>query len=185
MDCMVALPGQLFYSTQIPACLWFLARDKSGRPPAGQTQPLRDRRGEVLFIDARKLGRMVDRTHRELTDEDIARIAATYHAWRGETVGAGFVPATMGDHKDRPHSTYTDIPGFCRSVTIEEIRQHGYVLTPGRYVGAAPSDEKDDDDEPFEEKMQRLVAQLREQQAEARRLDEAIWKNLEELGYGG
>jgi len=93
LDCMVALPGQLFYSTQIPACLWFLARDKSGRQPAGQTQPLRDRRGQVLFVDARKMGRMVDCTHRELTDEDIPKIAATYHAWRGETVGAGLVPA--------------------------------------------------------------------------------------------
>ena len=162
VDCMVALPGQLFYSTQIPACLWFLARDrKNGK--------YRDRRGEILFIDARKLGRMVDRTHRELTDEEIARIASTYHAWRGDRRG-GF--------KTRP---YADIPGFCKSATLEEVRKHGYVLTPGRCVGVeAP----EDDGEPFEEKMARLVAELREQQAEARRLDEAIWKNLEELGYG-
>jgi len=98
VDCMVALPGQLFYSTQIPACLWFLVRDRGGF----QTRPYRDRRGQVLFIDARKLGRMVDHTHRELTDEDIARIAGAYHAWRGKSVGAGLVPAP-GDHKSRPY----------------------------------------------------------------------------------
>ncbi|WP_287906693.1 class I SAM-dependent DNA methyltransferase [Chloroflexus sp.] len=166
VDCMVALPGQLFYSTQIPACLWFLARDKSGRGGSRTDPTFRNRRGEVLFIDARKLGRMVDRTHRELTDEEIQRIARTYHAWRGET--------DVGE--------YMDIPGFCKSATLEEIRRHGYVLTPGRYVGAEVQDE---DDEPFEEKMQRLTAQLREQQAEAAKLDEAIWKNLEELGYDG
>ena len=159
VDCMVALPGQLFYSTQIPACLWFLARDrKNGK--------FRDRRGEVLFIDARKMGRMVDRTHRELTDEDIARIANTYHAWRGE--------------KDA--GEYKDVPGFCKSATLEEVRKHGHVLTPGRYVGAA---EQEEDDEPFDQKMQRLVAQLREQQAEAAKLDAAIAANLKELGYGG
>ena len=118
-----------------------------------------------MFIDARKLGRMVDRTHRELTDEEIARIARTYHAWRGE--------------KDA--GAYADIPGFCKSATLDDIRRHGYVLTPGRYVGAEAAE---DDDEPFEEKMKRLVVQLREQQAEARRLDEAIWRNIKELGYG-
>lgn len=166
VDCMVALPGQLFYSTQIPACLWFLARDKSGRPPVGvrHAAPLRDRRGEILFIDARKLGRMVDRTHRELTDEEIARIANTYHAWRGE--------------KDA--GEYADVPGFCKSATLDEVRKHGYVLTPGRYVGA---EIREDDGEPFALKMQRLVAQLREQQAEAVRLDAAIRANLRELGF--
>ncbi len=164
VDCMVALPDKLFYSTQIPACLWFLARDKSGRPPVGRKSPLRDRRGEVLFIDARKMGRMVDRVHRELTDEEIQTIARTYHAWRGQE--------EAGEYKD--------VPGFCKSATLEEVRKHGYVLTPGRYVG---TDTRDEDDEPFEEKMARLVAQLREQQAEARRLDEAIWRNLKELGY--
>jgi type I restriction enzyme M protein len=157
VDCMVALPDKLFYSTPIPACLWFLARDKrNGR--------FRDRRGQVLFIDARRMGRMVDRVHRELTDEDIRKIADTYHAWRG----------------DPDAGEYRDIPGFCKSATLDEIRQHGYVLTPGRYVGAP---EQEEDDEPFEAKMARLVAQLAEQQAEARRLDEAIWKNLKELGY--
>ncbi|WP_333840689.1 class I SAM-dependent DNA methyltransferase [Pelomicrobium sp.] len=170
VDCMVALPGQLFYSTQIPACLWFLARDKSG-VGARHASPLRDRRGQVLFIDARKMGQMVDRTHRELTDEDIARIANTYHAWRTD----------VGATHASPLPEYRDIPGFCRSVTIDEIRKHGYVLTPGRYVGA---EKQEDDGEPFEEKMRRLVAQLREQQAEAAKLDEAIWKNLKELGYG-
>jgi len=164
VDCMIALPGQLFYSTQIPACLWFIARDKKG---GSATRPYRDRRGQVLFIDARRMGRMVDRTHRELTEEDIQKIARTYHAWR------------RGGFGTRP---YEDIPGFCKSATLDEIRQHGYVLTPGRYVGAEVQEE---DDEPFDQKIQRLTAQLREQQAEARRLDEAIWKNLEELGYGG
>ena len=157
VDCMVALPGQLFYSTQIPACLWFLARDRhDGR--------FRDRRGEVLFIDTRTLGRMVDRTHRELTDEDIARIADTYHAWRGEE--------EAGD--------YADVPSFCRAASLEEVRKHGHVLTPGRYVGAAPQEE---DDEPFEDKMKRLVAQLRNQQAEGAKLDAAIAANLGWLGF--
>ncbi len=159
VDCMVALPGQLFYSTQIPACLWFLARDrKDGK--------FRDRRGHVLFIDARKLGPLVDRTHRELTDEDIARIANTYHAWRGEK--------EVGE--------YEDIPGFCMSAPLEEVRKHGHVLTPGRYVGAEP---QEDDGEPFEQKMKRLTATLREQQAEAAKLDAVIAANLKELGYGG
>jgi len=168
VDCMVALPDKLFYSTQIPACLWFLARDKRGVPsPSGRggRGEGRDHRGQVLFIDARRMGRMVDRVHRELTDEDIRKIADTYHAWRG----------------DPDAGEYQDIPGFCKSATLEEIRQHGHVLTPGRYVGAS---EQEEDDEPFEAKMARLVAQLAEQQAEARRLDEAIWKNLKELGYG-
>jgi len=161
VDCMVALPGQLFYSTQIPVCLWFLARDKrNGR--------FRDRRGEVLFIDARKLGEMEDRTHRRLADADIARIADTYHAWRGEEEAM----ARMGE--------YADVPGFCKSATLEEIRKHGHVLTPGRYVGAEAAKE---DAEPFEEKMRRLAAQWREQQAEARRLDADIEANLKTLGY--
>ncbi len=159
VDCMVALPGQLFYSTQIPACLWFLARDrKNGK--------FRDRRGQVLFVDARKLGSMVDRTHRELTNEDVARIAGTYHAWRGEK-GAG---------------KYEDVAGFCKSGTLEEIRKHGHVLTPGRYVGAEAAA---DDGEPFEEKMRRLVAEWQTQQAEAAKLDAAIEANLKGLGYGG
>jgi len=158
VDCMVALPGQLFYSTQIPACLWFLARNKN--PGKG----LRDRRGQVLFIDARNMGVMVDRTRRELTDEEIKKIADTYHAWRGE--------------KDA--GEYADVPGFCKSATLDEIRRHDYVLTPGRYVGAAA---QEDDGEPFEVKMARLAAQWREQRAEAARLDAAIEANLEALGF--
>lgn len=164
VDCMVALPGQLFYSTQIPACLWFLARDKSNGRRGKET--LRDRRGEVLFIDARNLGQLVDRTRRELTDADIQKIADTYHAWRGE----------------REAGKYADIPGFCKSATLEEIRKHGHVLTPGRYVGAEVAE---DDGEAFASKMQRLSAQWREQQQEAARLDAAIEANLRELGYGG
>jgi type I restriction enzyme M protein len=165
VDCMVALPGQLFYSTQIPACLWFLARDrKNGTHSTGSGRAFRDRRGEILFIDARKLGRMVDRTHRELTDEDIARIARTYHAWRGE----------------KEAGEYNDVPGFCKSATLDEVRKHGYVLTPGRYVGA---EVRDDDGEPFGERMARLVEQLRKQRAEAAKLDEAIAANLTELGF--
>ena len=158
VDCMVALPGQLFYSTQIPACLWFLGRDRKG----GR---FRDRYGEILFIDARKLGQMVDRTHRELNDEDIGRIADTYHAWRGED-GAG---------------DYADVSGFCKSAALEEVQRHGHVLTPGRYVGVEP---QEDDGEPFEEKMKRLVAELHDQQVQARRLDTVIARNLKQLGFG-
>lgn len=156
---MVALPRQLFYSTQIPACIWFLARDrKNGK--------LRGHRGHLLFIDARKFGRMVDRTHRELTDEDLARITRTYHAWR----------------RAKASGEYADVPGFCKSATLEEVRKQGHVLTPGRYVGA---EAQEDDCEPFEEKMTRLTKTLRKQQAEAARLDAAIDKNLRRLGYDG
>jgi len=162
IDCMVALPGQLFYSTQIPACLWFLARDKSNGQ-AGK-EHLRDRRGLILFIDARKLGVMVDRTRRELTDEDVRKIANTYHAWRGEK--------NAGEH--------ADIPGFCKSATLEEIQKQGCVLTPGRYVGAQ---EQEEDGEPFEEKMKRLVSEWKAQQKEASRLDALIAANLKGLGY--
>ena len=159
VDCMVALPGQLFYSTQIPVCLWFLARHKkNGR--------FRDRCGETLFIDARKLGTLTDRVHRELTEDDITQIAGTYHAWRGDTEAG----------------PYADVPGFCKAAKLEDIRKHGHVLTPGRYVGAAAVE---DDGEPFEEKMKRLTATLREQQQEAAKLDAAIAANLKELGYGG
>lgn len=152
VDCMVALPGQLFYATQIPVCLWFLARyKKNGR--------FRDRRGETLFIDARKMGVLKDRVHRELTDEDVARIAGTYHTWRGDKKTA--------EHPDKV-GEYADVPGFCKAATLEDIRKHGHVLMPGRYVGA---EAVEDDGEPFAEKMARLAATLREQQAEAVRLD--------------
>ncbi len=159
VDCMVALPGQLFYSTQIPVCLWFLARNKkNGR--------FRDRRGETLFIDARKMGTLVDRTHRELTDDDLVKIAGTYHAWRGDK-GAG---------------KYANVPGFCMAAKLDDIRKHVHMLTPGRYVGA---ETVEDDGEPFEEKMKRLATTLRQQQIEAAKLDAAIAANLKELGYGG
>ena len=152
---MVALPGQLFYSTPIPACLWFLARNKrDGR--------FRNRRGETLFIDARKLGVMADRTHRELTDEDIDKIAGTYHAWRGDK-GAG---------------KYADVAGFCKVATLDDIRANGFVLTPGRYVGAA---EIEDDDEPFEDKFVRLTATLDAQFVESARLETMIRENLQRL----
>jgi len=158
VDCMVALPGQLFYSTQIPVCLWFLARNKKN----GKFQ---DRRQKTLFIDARKMGVLIDRVHRDLTDEDIARIANTYHAWRGDK-GAG---------------EYHDEAGFCMSATTTKIAEHGYVLTPGRYVGTA---EIDEDDELFEDKMQRLTNELKAQMDESTKLDATIRRNLRGLGYG-
>jgi type I restriction enzyme M protein len=160
VDCMVALPGQLFYSTQIPVCLWFLAKNKNADAKRG----FRDRRKQTLFIDARKMGTLIDRVHRELTDADLQKITSTYHNWR-EAKGAG---------------QYADIPGFCKSATTAEIAAHGYVLTPGRYVGA---EEVEDDGEPFEEKMPRLVAELNAQFAESARLEAAIRANLKGLGY--
>jgi type I restriction enzyme M protein len=174
VDCMIALPRQLFYSTQIPACLWFLARNKSGVTATGRS-PLRDRRGQILFIDVRKLGQLVDRTHRELTDAEVSRIAQTYHAWRGSLTSS---PSTGV----RDGGDYRDIPGFCKSATLDDIREHGYVLTPGRYAGA---EAQEDDGELFDDKMKRLAVLLEEQQAEAMKLDAAIAANLKELGYGG
>jgi len=173
VDCMVALPGQLFYSAQIPVCLWFIARDK-------KNSRFRDRRGETLFIDARKLGTLIDRVHRELTYDDISKIADTYHAWRGDNVGADLrvSPDAQANTQVR---AYEDIPGFCKSATTDDIRGHNYILTPGRYVGAA---EVEDDGEPFEEKMAKLTAALREQTEQAKKLDQLIWANLEDIGYG-
>ena len=157
VDCMIALPGQLFYSTQIPACLWFLARNKY--PGGGY----RDRRGEVLFIDARKIGHMVDRTRKEFSDEDIARIADTYRAWWTAPDAA----------------PYGDDPGFCKAATLEEIREHNHVLTPGRYVGAAATE---DDGVPFEERFSELREMLTGQFAEAEELSAAIEAKLREIG---
>lgn len=157
VDCMVALPGQLFYSTQIPACLWFLARNKN--PGKG----LRDRRGNVLFIDARKMGVLIDRVRRELADEDVERITNTYHSWRGEK-GAG---------------EYCDVAGFCRSVSLAEITKHGHGLTPGRYVGA---EVVEDDDEAFEEKIQFLTEKLTEQMVKGNELDALIREKLAGVG---
>jgi type I restriction enzyme M protein len=157
------MPGQLFYSTQIPVSLWFLARNKeNGRGLEGK--PLRDRHGETLFIDARKLGYMEDRTRRNLSGEDVEKITGAYHAWRGDGV------------------EYADVPGFCKSATLNEIAAHGFVLTPGRYVGTEASA---DDDEPFVEKMARLTATLDAQFAESARLEASIRENLRVLGFGG
>jgi len=188
VDCMVALPGQLFYSTQIPVCLWFISRDKGASVLSAATHrgAGRDRRGETLFIDARKMGTLIDRVHRELTDDDISKITDTYHAWRG-------LPAEASAQAGGDHNTpsplagegggegYQDIPGFCKSATLDDIRGHNYILTPGRYVGAA---EVEDDGEPFEDKMIRLTAELKKQMEEGAKLDEQIWQNLKELGYG-
>jgi type I restriction enzyme M protein len=157
VEVMIALPGQLFFNTQIPACLWFLAKHK--RP---------ERKGQVLFIDARKLGRMISRVQCEFSDEEIERIAATVAAWRGE--------APAGE----PVGEYADVPGFCRSVPLSEIAQHGHVLTPGRYVGA---EAVEDDDEAFAEKMTRLTEQLGEQMAKGAELDALIRAKLGGLGY--
>jgi len=154
VDCMVALPGQLFFSTQIPVCLWFLTRNKND----GKN---RNRKGETLFIDARKMGVLIDRVHRDLTDEDIAKIADTYHTWK------------LG-------KKYQDISGFCKSSTLKEIQEQGYVLTPGRYVGAA---ELEEDDEPFEQKMARLTKELETQFEESDNLQKTIRKNLKSLIY--
>ena len=164
VDCMVAMPGQLFYSTQIPVCLWFLSRDKKNGL-GGRGKKMRNRQRETLFIDARKMGTLVDRVHRELNDEDIARIADTYHRWRGDGSGK-----------------YEDVAGFCKGVTTDEIVGHQFVLTPGRYVGA---EEVEDDGEPFDEKMARLVTTLEQQFAEGAKLEKEIRKNLRGLGYGG
>jgi len=168
VDCMVALPGQLFYSTQIPVCLWFLARDKKNGL-GGRGKKMRNRQKETLFIDARKLGTLVDRVHRELSDDEISKIADTYHRWRGDDPGG-------------EQAKYADVPGFCKSATTAEIASHQFVLTPGRYVGA---EEVEDDGEPFDEKMKRLVATLEEQFGEGARLEKEIQKNLRGLGYGG
>lgn len=162
VECIVALPGQLFYSTQIPASLWFLNRDKANGHSRPGTKTWRDRRGEVLFIDARKLGMMVDRTHRELSEDDVAHIAATYHSWRAE-------PGT---------GTYQDVPGFCASATVTEISGHRFVLTPGRYVGA---EEPEDDGEPAAEKIGRLTGDLLRAFDESDRLQRRVREALGKL----
>jgi type I restriction enzyme M protein len=152
VDCMVALPGQLFFTTQIPVCLWFVARDK-------KNHKRRARRGETLFIDARKMGVLVDRIHRELIAEEIKKISDCYHSWKSKT----------------PKSAYTDEAGFCKSVKLEEIRSHSYALTPGRYVGATDVEE---DGERFDEKMKRLTETLEKQFVESASLEKAIRQNL-------
>lgn len=160
VDCMVALPAQLFYNTMIPACLWFLARDRMG---GFRTRPnARNRSNELLFIDARKLGMMINRRNKEFAPEDIAKIAGTYHAWRGEG------------------GVYEDQPGFCKAATMDEVRANNYVLMPGRYVG---TEEAEDDGIPFEDKMNALTAQLAEQFARGDELQKTIHENLKGIGY--
>jgi type I restriction enzyme M protein len=155
VDCMIALPGQLFYTTQIPVCVWILARDR-------RDHKLRDRSGEILFIDARMMGEMTDRTHKVLRGEDIAKVAGTYHEWRGKG------------------GAYEDVPGFCKATMLDEVRKHGHILTPGRYVG---TEELEDDGEPFTDKMARLTSLLRDQLQESAYLDSRIKAALSELGY--
>jgi len=159
VECMVALPGQLFTNTQIPACIWFLTKNKAKRTRP-DASPLRDRRGETLFIDARKLGFMKDRVLRDFAAEDTEKIAGTFRDWRS--------------------GTYEDISGFCKSATLQEITSHGHVLTPGRFVGA---EDIEDDGEGFDEKMTRLTADLKGQFIESAKLEAAIKDNLKGLGY--
>lgn len=183
VEVMVALPGQLFFNTQIPACLWFLVKQKTHR------------KGEVLFIDARKLATMISRVQSEFTDEVIERIAGTVAAWRSSPLGQAQdrpgsprtesetvrpEPQTVRPEPVEGSSTYQDIPGFCRSVTLAEIAQHGHVLTPGRYVGA---EEVEDNDEDFATKMQQLTEKLGEQMAKGAELDQLIRRKLGGLGY--
>lgn len=157
VDCMVALPSQLFYNTQIPACLWFLARDKSNGK-------FRNRSGHILFIDAREKGNMISRRQKELTDEDIKSLGAIYHSWRSKNW----------------EREYMDVPGLCKSVQIDEIKNNNYVLTPGRYIDIL---EGEDDGEVFNDKMMRLTGEIKGQMNRAKELDEQIAKNLTSIGY--
>ena len=154
VDCIVSMPAQLFYSTGIPACLWFISRDKPKRS--------NDSRNHILFIDARNMGEMIDRTHRQFSDEDVVKLAETYHSWKAGS------------------SEYIDVRGFCKSAKIEEVAQNDYILTPGRYVGLV---EEEEDDEPYEEKMNRLTSELSELFKESDKLKEEIRKNLGALGF--
>jgi type I restriction enzyme M protein len=225
VDCMIALPGQLFFTTQIPVCIWILSKNKTGsaQSPSPQTplpagEGLRDRRGETLFIDARKLGSMISRTQKELTAEDLSQIADTYHAWkhasptgrsrdegsensasstgrsrdegsensasstgRSRDEGLENSSSPSGRSGDEGQSSYENIPGYCYSAALEDIRKHDYVLTPGRYVGAAALE---DDGIPFETKMTELSQTLFTQMKESAKLDEVIRENLKGLGYG-
>ena len=154
---MISLPAQLFYNTQIPACLWFMARNKTNGK-------FRDRSNKVLFIDAREIGSMISRRQKELTETDIEKISGAYHNWRSKEW----------------ETNYKDEPGFCKSATLEEIRKNNYVLTPGRYIDFK---EAEDDGETFDEKMKQLTAALKEQMDKAATLDEAIKSNLSKIGY--
>ena len=190
VDCMIALPGQLFYTTQIPVCLWFISKDKRGNNEKGLLKR-RDRQGETLFIDAREMGYMVNRTLKELTNDDIAKITQTYHIWRGEelaTESAKPESAQKEQSADKEQSAqkeqeqeYKDVAGYCKSATLADIKANDYVLTPGRYVGAA---DIIDDGIPFETKMSELSQTLYSQMTQSDALDNAIRQNLEALGYG-
>jgi len=169
VECMVALPGQLFTNTQIPACIWFLSKNKAERTSASGRK-LRDRKGKVLFIDARNLGYMKDRVLRDFTQDDLNKVTDCYHQWQS------VIPTGQSDEG----SLYADILGFCKSAQQEELKKHDYVLTPGRYVGATA---EEDDGEPFAEKMARLTGQLKTQFEESDRLEAEIKKNLVGLGY--
>ena len=175
VDCMVALPAQLFYNTMIPACLWFLAKNRTNHK-------FRNRSNEILFIDARKLGTMINRRNKMLTDgtdeneNDIKQITDTYHKWRnavGESVGASLVASLVG-------AQYEDIPGFCKVATLDEVRQNNYVLMPGRYVG---TEEEEIDLIRFDEKMKTLTDKLTEQFAQGEKLQKTIRENLKGIGY--
>ena len=182
VDCMIALPGQLFYTTQIPVCLWFISRDKQAKSAASKESGFRNRKGETLFIDARNMGSMISRVHKELTTEDIEQISDTYHVWRSTGMDAGSADiggANIGQGTDE-NSAYQDQAGYSKSATLEEIKANDYVLTPGRYVGAAPLE---DDGIPFEKKMTELTQTLYEQLEESEKLDAVIRKNLGVLGY--
>jgi type I restriction enzyme M protein len=170
VDCMVSLPSQLFYNTQIPACLWFLARNKEGGSHKGN--PYRNRNNEILFIDARELGTMISRKQKELSEKDIAKISDTYHNWRR---GNGSSLPT-----DNQITPYQDIAGFCKSATIEDVRKNNYILTPGRYIDFK---EVAEDGIAFDDKMQTLTATLSAQMQTANELDEAIKVNLQKIGY--
>lgn len=196
VDCMIALPGQLFYTTQIPVCLWVVTKNKGKRPhPENPEKEFRDRSGETLFIDARQIGSMIDRTQKELTKEDISYIANTYHTWRNSSdVRLSEVEAPLdirysrsSSARDDKHTAqsnnpeaYQDIPGYCKSATLSEIQANDYVLTPGRYVGVA---DEEDNGIHFEDKMAELTATLKNQMAQAEQLDQAIFENLKVLGY--
>ncbi|UTA47456.1 type I restriction-modification system subunit M [Simiduia sp. 21SJ11W-1] len=165
IDCMIALPGQLFYTTQIPVCLWFITKNKKAEAIPGHPESNhRNRQGETLFIDARNMGSMISRVHKELTEDDIAHITRTYHAWRGE--------AKDGD--------FEDVPGFCKAAKVEDIAANDFVLTPGRYVG---TEVEEDDGEVFEARMRELSNTLYLQMADAQQLDALIKQNLSGLGY--
>ncbi|ODS04435.1 Site-specific DNA-methyltransferase (adenine-specific) [Vibrio scophthalmi] len=173
VECMIALPGQLFYTTQIPVCVWFITKDKTENKVKGY----RNREKETLFIDARALGTMISRTNKELTKDDIALIADTYHAWRSDETELK-ARVERGECKVEH---YQDQAGFSKSANIEDIKAHDYVLTPGRYVGAA---DVEDDGIPFETKMRELSQTLYKQMNQSKELDKTIRHNLEALGYG-